>query len=147
MHMKKNYMKRIEGTGRKGGRRRRTERGGGAASRQGRQWGRAPATTSTMVGAGRGAGARREGVGDQHHFLSRVWVFLTVLVEREGRGGEGIYIDRPSCRSCLEGVISTTTRQRREMKIIKEKDEKRKKEEGRRRRKKRRKKKRRRRKE
>ena len=60
-YMKKNYMKRIEGTGRKGGRRSRTERGGGAASRQGRQWGRAPATTSTMVGAGRGAGARRGG--------------------------------------------------------------------------------------
>ena len=67
-------------------------------------------------------GARREGVGDQHRFLSRVWVSSRVLVEREGRGGcccgisyhgrEGvyIYIDRPSCRSYLEGVISTTTR-------------------------------------
>ena len=66
-------------------------------------------------------GARREGVGDQHRFLSRVWVSSRVLVEREGRGGVlplyklsrsrgGIYIDRPSCRSYLEGVISTTTR-------------------------------------
>ena len=69
MHMKKKlyekkYMKRIEGTGRKGGRRSRTERGGGAASRQGRQWGRAPATTSTMVGAGRGAGAQPCVLGD-----------------------------------------------------------------------------------
>ena len=66
-------------------------------------------------------GARR-GVGDQHRFFSRVWVSSRVLVEREGRGGccscisyhvrEGvyIYIDRPSCRSYLEGVISTTTR-------------------------------------
>ena len=92
-------------------------------------------------GRGAAGGGRRP-----TSFFSRVWVSSRVLVEREGRGvlpwyklsrsRGGIYIDRPSCRSYLEGVISTTTRQRRERKIIKEKEEKRKKEEGRRRRKK-----------
>ena len=61
-------------------------------------------------------GARREGVGDEHRFLSRVWVSSRVLVEREGRGGccrcisyhgrEGVYISTAPHvrRSYLEGA-------------------------------------------
>ena len=91
-----------------------------------------------LSGRGAAGGGRRP----QHRFLSRVWVSLRVLVEREGQGGccscisyhgrEGvyIYIDRPLCRSYLEGVISSSPLLflllPRERKIIKEKEEKRK---------------------
>ena len=44
-------------------------------------------------------GARREGVGDQHRFLSRVWVSSRVLVKRGGRGRGYLY--RPPLMSKL----------------------------------------------
>ena len=49
-------MKRIEGTGRKGGRRSRTERGGGAASRLWLRWLRAAAAEAFGCARGRGEG-------------------------------------------------------------------------------------------
>ena len=69
-------------------------------------------------------GARREGVGDQHRFLSRVWVSSRVLVEREGRGGccrcisyhgrEGVYI---STAPHVEVISRGLYRQRRDIHI------------------------------
>ena len=69
-------------------------------------------------------GARREGVGDRHRFLSRVWVSSRVLVEREGRGGccrcisyhgrEGVYI---STAPHVEVISRGLYRQRRDIHI------------------------------
>ena len=94
------------------------------ASHFSRVWGGLSNASRVWGGLGNASrvGARREGVGDHHHFIlgfgcpREFW-----SSERaEGRGvlplyklslsRGGIYIDRPSCRSYIEGVISTTTR-------------------------------------